>query len=60
LQNLPEGDAHALGDAPDVAHNRHEASIRRIAAGLPVRCATCVRPGTDETADCALFDLTTA
>jgi hypothetical protein len=28
LQHLPEGDAHALGDGGDVAHDRHEASIR--------------------------------
>ena len=28
LKHLPEGDAHALDDAGDVAHDRHEASIR--------------------------------
>src|SRR5271157_2876847 len=27
-EDLPKGDAHALGDAFDVAHNRHEASIQ--------------------------------
>jgi len=28
LKDLPESDAHALGNGGDVAHDRHEASIR--------------------------------
>ena len=28
LQHLSEGDAHALGDGRDIAHNRHASSIR--------------------------------
>jgi hypothetical protein len=34
-EDLPKGDAHSLGDAGDVARNRHEASIRWISS------ATC-------------------
>ena len=36
-EDLPEGDAHALGDAGDVAHNRHEASIRHLRCGRGLR-----------------------
>jgi hypothetical protein len=28
LQHLAEGDAHALGDGSNIAHNRHKPSIR--------------------------------
>ena len=34
FEDLPKGDAHALGNAGDVAHNRHEASIRWIAGEI--------------------------
>jgi hypothetical protein len=34
LQHFAEGDAHALGDGSDVAHNRHELSIRWMPGGL--------------------------
>jgi len=28
FEDLPEGDAHPLGNAGEIAHNRHEPSIR--------------------------------
>jgi hypothetical protein len=34
LKDLPEGDAHPLGNGRDVAHDGHEVSIRRIPGSL--------------------------
>jgi len=50
FEDFPKGDAHALGDGGDVAHNGHEASIRWIPAGITQPCAqSCRRPGLDGT-----------
>ena len=45
LEDLPERDAHALGDAGEIAHNPHAVSIRRIPVWVQAaRYATSGRP----------------
>ena len=38
LQHLLEGDAHALSNPRDIAHDRHRLSIRRFAAWTTSQC----------------------
>lgn len=49
LEDLPKGDAHALGDAGEIADDRHEASIRRIPLWVQLAgCARYCHPGLDD------------